>query len=160
MAATAIATWQVSPSVATNEAARTVARGMSESQAQLQHSYALGQIGKGALAALVEVFELCRHENWDSYGACAIGVRAFYVARELLFALPLGAPAPLISAEPDGHLTFEWHRTSLRTLSVSISDKGELHYAAILGSRTAYGTEPFQGSLPQVLAELIREVGV
>ena len=65
---------------------------------------------------------------------------------------------PSIGAEPDGQITVEWYRSPQRTLSVSISPDGELHYAALLGSAKTCGTEPFTGAVPNVVADLIHRV--
>ena len=70
--------------------------------------------------------------NWDAYAA-APGEEAFFLAYRFLEPLPLGAPAPSVGAEADGHVTLEWHRSPRRTLSVSVSAQGDLHYAARLG---------------------------
>jgi hypothetical protein len=72
--------------------------------------------------------------------------------------MPLGFPNPSVGAEPDGHLTFEWHRSSRRTLSISVSPEGKLHYAALLDSSKAYGTESFLGTVPKIILDLIHRV--
>jgi hypothetical protein len=107
---------------------------------------------------LVRVAEECRSENWDGYGAAQVTDKTFWQAFHFLSALPLAFPKPSGGAEPDGHLTFEWHRSSRRTLSVSVSPEGDLHYAALIGFSKAYGTEPFPGTVPKIILELIQRV--
>ena len=126
--------------------------------AQLQRSYALGQQEKGSINELYGVFADCRQANWDGYGALPVSARAFQSAYEVLKALPLGTPAPSIGAEPDGHITLEWYRSPRRTLSISVSPESDLHYAALIGSSKAYGTEPFFGEMPREIMNLIRRV--
>src|SRR6266511_2268159 len=99
--------------------------------------------GKGVFEELLKTFEECREANWDGHGAQAVHEETCHLARQFLAALPLSTPLPSIGAEPDGQITVEWYRSPQRTLSVSISPEGELHYAALLGSTKAYGTEPF-----------------
>ena len=65
---------------------------------------------------------------------------------------------PSVGAEPDGHITFEWHRGPERTLSVSVSPDAELHFAARIGSARDYGTRPFFGEVPHRIFELIQRV--
>ncbi|MFH0937823.1 MAG: hypothetical protein V1899_00835 [Planctomycetota bacterium] len=67
-------------------------------------------------------------------------------------------PMPSVGAEPDGHVTLEWHHSSRRTLSVSVSPDGELHYAALFGASKVYGTEPFFGNVPKSILDLISQV--
>ena len=76
----------------------------------------------------------------------------------LLESLPLGFPAPSISAEPDGNLTLEWHRSARRTLSVSVTADGYLHYAALLGASRVYGTEAFFDEIPDAIRDLVYRV--
>jgi hypothetical protein len=104
---------------------------------------------------LLKTFEECRDSNWDSYGARAVREETYHVAHKFLAALPLSAPAPSIGAEPDGDITAEWYRSPQRTLSISISPGGELHYAALLGAERICGTETFGDSMPPVLRDLI-----
>lgn len=141
-----------------SETAGFVAEQIQKWRRQLQDSYALGQQAKGSLTELYQVFDECRQANWDGYGAAPVSARAFQLASEFLEALPLGTSAPSIGAEPDGHLTLEWHRSPRRTLSVSVSPDGELHYAALIGTSKHYGTEPFYGEVPKTIAELIQLV--
>jgi hypothetical protein len=114
--------------------------------------------GQDVFEELLKTFEECREPNWDGYGAQAVREETYHLAHQFLAALPLSIPVPSIGAEPDGHLTVEWYRSPQRTLSVSISPDGDLHYAALLGSAKTCGTEPFTGAVPKVVADLIHRV--
>jgi hypothetical protein len=114
---------------------------------------------EGMFEELLKTFEECREPSWDGYGAQSVREETYDLAHQFLAALPLSTPVPSIGAEPDGHITAEWYRSPQRTLSVSISPEGELHFAALLGSAKTYGTESFIGAVPKVLADLIRRVG-
>ena len=107
---------------------------------------------------LLKTFEECREPNWDGYGAQSVREETYHLAYEFLTALPLSTMVPSIGAEPDGHLTVEWYRSPQRTLSVSISPNGYLHYAALLGSAKTSSTEPFVGDVPKVICDLIARV--
>lgn len=65
---------------------------------------------------------------------------------------------PDIGAEADGQLTMEWYCSPRRTLSVSISSEGELHYAAMIGVSKAYGSEPFFGEIPEAIMNIINRI--
>ena len=114
--------------------------------------------GQGVFDELLKTFEECRGPNWDGYGAQPVLDTTYQLAQEFLEMLPPGTPVPSVGAEPDGHLTVEWHRSPQWTLSVSISPDGDLHYAALLGSAKTCGTEPFTGAVPKVVADLIHRV--
>jgi Arc/MetJ-type ribon-helix-helix transcriptional regulator len=101
----------------------------------------------------------CASSNWDGHGALAVSEATVAQARRYLDALPGSVPTPSLGAEPDGDITFEWHHSQDRNLSVSITSGGLLHYAALLGSGKAYGTEAFDGEIPQAILNLISRVG-
>jgi hypothetical protein len=107
---------------------------------------------------LLKTFEECHEPNWDGYGAQSVRQETYDLAHQFLTALPLSAPVPSIGAEPDGHLTVEWYRSPERTLSVSISPDGELHYAALLPTERICGTETFRDRMPHVLIDLITRI--
>jgi hypothetical protein len=114
--------------------------------------------GQGVFEELLKTFEECREPDWDGYGTCLVLDATYQLARKFLEALPPGTPAPSIGAEPDGHLTVEWHRSSQRTLSVSISPDGELYYAALLGPERICGMERFGARMPQAFSDLIARI--
>lgn len=107
---------------------------------------------------LATVWEECRRENWDGFGAIAVNQDALRNAYCFLESLPIGFPAPSIGAEPDGHLTLDWHRSARRTLSVSVSPDDELHFAGLFGPSRVFGTEAFFGEAPESILELIRRI--
>ena len=143
-----------------SETAGFIAGQIDKSHQQLQGSYILGQLAKGSFDELFQVFDECRHANWDGYNAVPVSARTFQLTHEFLEALPLGMSAPAVGAEPDGHLTLEWYRSPRRMLSVSISPEGDLHYAALIGPSKYYGTEPFFGEVTQTIVDMISRISV
>lgn len=158
MTAIALPQFCTASSGGTSQTARFIAKETQEGCKQLQESYILGQQGKGSFNELYQVFEGCRHPNWDGYGAAPVSVHTFRSTYEFLEALPLGTPAPSVGAEPDGQHTLEWYRSPRQILSVSVSPEGELHYAALIGDSKHYGTEPFYGEAPKAIVDLIHRV--
>ncbi len=69
--------------------------------AELRH---LGEV----LKALGEVYEECSEDNWDGYGASAVGVDTYLESQRFLQLLPTTIPFPEITVEPDGEIAFEW----------------------------------------------------
>lgn len=146
------------PTHGSSEEAQFIAKESQKGQRRLREAHS---IGLGAYRAVEELFVVAREcgmPNWDGYGASSVASQTFNHACRFLGALPLGIPAPSIGAEPDGHLTFEWHRSPRWILSVSISPEGDLHYAALLGSSKVYGSEPFFGETPSRILDLIHQV--
>ena len=108
---------------------------------------------------LGSVWAECRVPNWDGFNAMPVEQDTLRNAYRFLEAYPFGFPLPTVGAEPDGHITFEWHRSQRQVLSVSVSLDDELHFAALLGVRRRAGTEPFFGEIPEAILDLIRKIG-
>jgi hypothetical protein len=110
------------------------------------------------LKTLRETWQRCQQLNWDGEGAEAISAETHEVARRLLESLPSDMPLPSISAEPDGQLNFEWYQAPRRPLSASISSKGTLYWAALIGSEDPRGSCQFVDQFPQTLLYWIWKV--
>lgn len=143
---------------AASETARYITEQSIEERRRLQSANSLGLGMMDGFDELYMTAKQCSVENWDGYGAAPVSYKTFLQAKDLLEALPLGTIAPTVGAEPDGHITMEWYKSPRHTLSVSISSEGELHYAALLGHKKRYGTEPFWGEVPDVIMDIIRQV--
>ena len=139
-------------------AAQYIGKQLREGWRRLRASNSLGAGIGAAVEELHDVAEECRSGNWDGYGAAPVSWGTLEQASRFLDAFPLSTPAPSVGAEPDGHVTFEWYHSPRRTLSVSVSPEGELHYAALLGLRKVFGSEPFFGEVPQSILDLICRV--
>ena len=135
--------------------ARYVDESARSGRRRLHESNALG-MGSTLTADLTAVWASCREANWDGFDALPVSEASLRNARLFLESMPMGIPAPSIGAEPDGALTLEWHHSTRRTLSVSVSHDGNLHYAALFGPSRVYGTEAFFGEAPESILELIR----
>jgi hypothetical protein len=125
---------------------------------QIQNSYFLKFRSNDVRAALENVARESSRENWDGYGASAVKTETIQQTLKLLNGLPLGISTPSVGVEPDGQLTLEWYRSPRHVLSVSVTPDGNLHYAAISGLRTSYGTEPFFDAIPRAIISLIFEI--
>jgi hypothetical protein len=136
--------------------AASVYRAIQEHRQRIQESNALGF--PALPDELWTVWNECREANWDGYDALPVSEATFQNAHWLLESLPLGCPPPSVGAEPGGTLTFEWHRGRRRTLTMSVNDEGELHYAALLGPARQHGSEVFNREIPPRIITLINEV--
>ena len=144
----------------TTELARSIDEESEKARRQLLNSYSFGAKSSSVHKELQEVIEQCSIPNWDGYGAEPVKWEALIDAYRFAEVIPLGLAAPSAGAEPDGDISFEWHAAPRRTLSVSVDDKGNLHYSALLGPNRSYGTEAFVGLLPRRILDLIYQVAV
>jgi hypothetical protein len=135
--------------------AEFVARKIRRGRRHLRKSNVLGGT---AMDELASVWHECKVPDWDGHRAVAVTQDTYRNAYFVLESLPAGFPAPSIGAEPDGALTLDWHRSARRTLSVSVDETGDLHYAALLGPNRQFGTEVFNGELPERIVVLVDEV--
>lgn len=141
-----------------SETAGFIAKEIQERRQKWLSSYTFGQQLNVSLKELQQIFQECRQANWDGYEAMPVAHETYEMVYQFLEAIPIGTPAPSLGTEPDGHITLEWYRSPRRLLSVSISPEGDLHYAALSGSSTHYGTEPFYGEVPSMLLDIIRRI--
>ncbi len=145
-------------SCATSREAGYVAMQRDESRAHLKASLFFGPDASGVFDELRGIYDDCGKPNWDGYGAAAIEEETYRYACQLVWALPPGTRPPSVGAEADGDLTLEWHVSRRRTLSVSVTPEGFLHYAALLGVSSRCGSEPFFGEFPTAILNLIQQV--
>lgn len=141
-----------------SDLAHFVAKQGEEGRRNLQKSFYFGFNVREVFEELFAVAEDCKSANWDGQGASPVSDESYRAAFKFLEALPLGAVAPSVGIEPDGEMTVEWYHSPRRTLSISFSKNGELHYAALIGVSKIYGTEPFFGEVPKNITDLISRV--
>ena len=140
-----------------SEFARRIDEDRSGINFRLQESIVLGQEGKGVFSELDAIYEECHIADWDGYGALPVLPETYVQTRIFLESLEWGTPPASIGAEPDGYVTLEWHHSRRRTLSVSIDPDGNLHYAALIGQKRRYGSEPIDAH-SNTIEHLISEV--
>jgi hypothetical protein len=130
-----------------------------QTEENLRHLHSAIVFGANqAFEELRMIYDECQTENWDGYGALAIGEETYLYAENFLKVLPLGTRAPSVGAEPDGQLTLEWYQSPRHVLSLSISPDGMVHYAGLFDSSRAFGSEPFVGKVPEIVLNLIKRV--
>jgi len=102
--------------------------------------------------------EECGVDDWDGHGAPPLTEAVIDMSQRILESLPPSLPDPDLGAEPDGHITLEWYSSPRRLLSVSISPRGRLHYAALVGDDRRSGAMTFSDAFPDDLTALARRV--
>ena len=141
---------------AISDEAIRIQESIRESENQISNYISFSK--RSALDELLDVWQDCETENWDGQGALAVARGTYLNGCAFIDSLPIGSPLPAAGAEPDGHLTFEWHVNPRKTLSVSIGPDRMLYYSALIGSDDPRGSSPFYGETPESIISLIRRV--
>ncbi len=111
-----------------------------------------------ARAALEGAYAEASTDNWDGYGARAVTYGVKLRAEEFLDALPAGVPRPVIAADPDGEVAFEWYVAPRQVFSVSVGDGYGVAYAGLFGVNKTHGTEYFMDELPAEVMKNLRRL--
>jgi hypothetical protein len=135
-----------------------VSQQSEQARKRLRDTYAIGWGGNDVFSDLEDVVKDCSLPGWDGYSAEPIAPETHDLASEFLKALPIGTPVPTVSADPDGQITFEWYKSPRRTVSVSVSPDGDLHFASLVGSKSLFGIVPFYGQAPNDVLELVHRL--
>lgn len=144
-----------------SEPAEVIARASRARRAEWLESETFGKKFVESTKELQQIFDECKRDNWDGYESLPVSQAAFDAAYKFIEALlPFNLPAPSVGAEPDGHITLEWYVSPRRTLSLSLSPEGEIHYAALIGEYKPYDSIRFYGEIPEVIRKLIAQVYV
>ena len=81
------------------------------------------------------------------------------IAERFWSALPSSIPAPEVSADPDGEVSFDWIGDDGSNFSVSVRSDARLAYAGAFGEgKTKYGTDRFDNQVPGEILEAVREL--
>lgn len=112
---------------------------------------------------VAEIAADCSAENWDGYGAPPVKPVALQnvqrVAEALFTLLPAGIPAPDVVPDVDGDVSLSWTRDRQRGLSISVNDRGEMSFAAVLDKGVErHGIETFDGVDRCALQEIARYI--
>jgi hypothetical protein len=143
---------------AESDAGRIIDQAIRDQMHDLETSQTVGGLFSQFMAEFESVIRECLTEDWDGNGSIGLNAATIDAARRFANVVPLGVRKPSVGAEPDGHITFEWHTSPEKTLSVSIDEWANLHYSALLGPDRHYGTESFVCNVPARLLDLIYQV--
>jgi hypothetical protein len=78
--------------------------------------------------------------------------------RKFLKSLPSNIKKPTLSFEPDESVTFEWYKNKKWLISISLDKESSLHYAALFGDESHYGSVKFTDIISKHIIRLIEEV--
>lgn len=146
-------------SFGTGSASQQIQEALDQISAHARESMRLILKRKGAMDEVEEVGRECSNVNWYGEGARPIPKQALLEARMLIEDLASDIPAPEAAGDPGGALGLQWYFRPNHTLIITFEGDGIARYAALLGpNRTAYGTEPFTGTMPAEIERLLRDL--
>jgi hypothetical protein len=141
-----------------SKSAQEIRQQMEKEQSRLQESCAWGGTSQDLQTSIIQIERECGQPGWDGYDALPVSNESVRLGIRISKSLPWGFYEPTVGIEPDGQITFEWYKSPKKTCSVSVAPDGTLFYAALNGAATAYGSEPFNGSLPPAILNVINSV--
>lgn len=84
---------------------------------------------------------------------------ALTMAQRLLLVLPGDFPPPELDVDNEGDILFDWHGSGSRMFTLSLAGDGRFSFAARLSpTRSRNGNDQFIESIPQEIADLVRNV--
>lgn len=112
-----------------------------------------------AISNLFEVSGACGIDDWDGYGAEAIGPVVIRNAEMFIRAFPDELALPAISAAPDGTIVLDWISGPSRLFSVNVGWNARLAYAWLDGTDQGHAVARFDGGqIPLRILEGIRAI--
>ena len=112
-----------------------------------------------AHGALKSIEQECGVDNWDGPGSKRVAILALSAARlmieQLYKQLPRTIPCPDIAPEADGEIDFSWYDKDGLSVSMSVSARGTVTYAANYGRK---GVDHGWKSLDEALETVVRLV--
>jgi len=147
----------VSSTAGASEAAEAVQRSGSEVREHIGTANISGLDRQTLLADLAALASETAIAGWDGYNASPVQRATFLQVRSFIDALPLHIASPTLAADPDGDITLEWYTDTAHVLSISISSRGEMNYAARVGLKRVWGSEPFIDEVPAMLIQMMQD---
>lgn len=93
------------------------------------------------------------------HGTSVTKSAAFIAAQGLLMALPSDIPAPEFDVDSDGDIVFDWVGPGSKMLTIAISERGCINYAARLSAtKNRNGSDIFVDAIPREITDLVRAV--
>jgi hypothetical protein len=113
-------------------------------------------------AAISDVLAVARDastDDWDGEGSRRVSRGSIVYAMDFLRDLPLAVEPPLVDVDRDGEVAFEWIKGPGWRLIVTVGERGDLTYAALLGGDRMRGKESyFSNGLPEGVRTAFRRL--
>ena len=137
---------------AMSQEVRDTYRAWSETAPPFSSKEAEGQAALDAACAEAAM------NNWDGYGAVPVTYGVKIRAQQFLDSLPSVVPLPIIAADPDGEIGFEWYLGPRQVFSVSVGERYGIAYAGVFGANVVHGTEYFMDEFPSEIMNHLRRL--
>jgi hypothetical protein len=138
-----------------NEAHR-ITRMFHRTKLRLHDSFTFGNQGEEMRNKLLDAWRDASKPGWDGYGAMSASEASLHGAWQFIDSLPRYIPAPDVSIDPDGEVSFDWYGGHRRQFSISIGGGGVISYAGLFGSDNVRGRERLEGfAIPHQLIQYI-----
>jgi hypothetical protein len=131
---------------AVSDEADQLRRAASDAADAIERSQALFGSKASVIAEIWQLARECTEPGWDGYDAKPVPIEVVGRAVALLRALPANIPMPEVSAEPDGSIALEWHRSRHTVLSLSVGTENGLAYAWLDASDRGHAVAGYDGS--------------
>ncbi|MEW6246675.1 MAG: hypothetical protein AB1555_08200 [Nitrospirota bacterium] len=103
----------------------------------------------------MEIGKQCSTAAWDGYDALPISDEAVVRTLKLIQSLPDTIASPDLVPSPEGEISFEWHDSQHRMVSVT-PGPDRLIWAAMMSDEHAqYGKAPLSEGWPRVVLEIL-----
>lgn len=83
----------------------------------------------------------------------------FLIAKRFLLAFPKTLPAPKLSLDNDGEISFDWSGKNRQVLSASLRSDGRLSIAGRFGMKRSFNeTDQFNEEVPKTIVESVKKI--
>ena len=129
--------------------------GMSEAADTLEREYkdSLRHYFEPRRSLIFEIEDVALQSQSEEF---PVDENTVILARLFVESLPRSTPAPEISADPDGDISFDWFGPNNKVFSLSLNGAGRLAFAGRFGAGAKdRGTEPMFDCVPP---EILRKI--
>jgi hypothetical protein len=145
------------PSLGQSPAAKKISDQVARISESWQNTGSAIVFEQPTMERLYQLKKECENSNWGGDNEAPISVASFLDAVDFLNALPPKLPAPEISVEPSGFVSFEWYAAPYKSAIIAFRGGGSIGYSVLLSrDRTAFGNEQFYSG--QISLNLFRHI--
>lgn len=99
------------------------------------------------------------HKNWDNLGSAPLDSDTYQIAKRFILALPSSLPAPELTVDRDGEVTFDWFTSKGQIFTASLRKDGQISFAGQISTRKRLsGIEEFNDSVPRQVLEGVETI--
>lgn len=108
---------------------------------------------------LEKLSDIASRQNWDNLGSAPLDDETYQIAKRFILALPSTLPAPELTVDRDGEVTFDWFGSSGQIFSASLRKDGRIAFAGQISTRNRQsGLEEFNDSVPKRIVESVKAI--